>query len=55
MSATLELRSPDDVADVAKALLGAYPDQRVFAFNGPMGVGKTTPHQGALRATRCGS
>ncbi|HQV40115.1 MAG: tRNA (adenosine(37)-N6)-threonylcarbamoyltransferase complex ATPase subunit type 1 TsaE [Flavobacteriales bacterium] len=42
MSATLELRSPNDVADVAKALLGAYPDQRVFAFNGPMGVGKTT-------------
>ena len=42
MSVTLELRSPNDVADVAGALLVAYPDQRVFAFNGPMGVGKTT-------------
>ena len=42
MSATLELRSPNDVTEVAAALLGAYPDQRVFAFNGPMGVGKTT-------------
>lgn len=42
MSATLELRSPNDVADVAKTLLGTWPDSRVFAFNGPMGVGKTT-------------
>lgn len=42
MSILLELRRPEDVADVAAALLGACPERRVFTFNGPMGVGKTT-------------
>lgn len=42
MSATLELRRPNDAPNVAKALLDACPGQRVFAFSGPMGVGKTT-------------
>lgn len=31
-----------DLVYAAKAILTAYPDQRVFALSGPMGAGKTT-------------
>ncbi len=31
-----------DLAFVAQRLLAAYPDARIFAFYGSMGVGKTT-------------
>ncbi|MBZ0205787.1 MAG: tRNA (adenosine(37)-N6)-threonylcarbamoyltransferase complex ATPase subunit type 1 TsaE [Flavobacteriales bacterium] len=42
MSTILELHRPEDAAETAKALLKACPEQRVFTFNGPLGVGKTT-------------
>lgn len=42
MNTVLELRRPEDAAEVAAALLRACPGRRVFTFNGPMGVGKTT-------------
>ncbi len=32
----------EDLPSVAKAILGEYPDERVFAFYGEMGAGKTT-------------
>lgn len=38
----MELRRPEDAPHVAEALLRACPDSRVFTFEGPMGVGKTT-------------
>jgi len=34
--------TPDDFEATAKELLSAYSQQRVFAFFGKMGVGKTT-------------
>ncbi|MDD2192699.1 MAG: tRNA (adenosine(37)-N6)-threonylcarbamoyltransferase complex ATPase subunit type 1 TsaE [Bacteroidales bacterium] len=34
--------TPNDFESIAKGLLSAYPQQRVFAFFGKMGVGKTT-------------
>ncbi|MCB0772943.1 MAG: tRNA (adenosine(37)-N6)-threonylcarbamoyltransferase complex ATPase subunit type 1 TsaE [Flavobacteriales bacterium] len=36
------LRRPEDAPAVAAALLQAWPQGRVFLFNGPMGAGKTT-------------
>lgn len=33
---------PGLLGEVARSLLGQYPQQRVFAFYGAMGVGKTT-------------
>lgn len=35
-------QSPDDLEAIAKELINKYPDHRVFAFYGNMGVGKTT-------------
>lgn len=34
--------SPDDLGMVARALLDAHPQARIFAFYGSMGSGKTT-------------
>ena len=31
-----------DLPGIADALLAAYPEQRIFAFDGSMGAGKTT-------------
>ncbi|HSV77027.1 MAG TPA: tRNA (adenosine(37)-N6)-threonylcarbamoyltransferase complex ATPase subunit type 1 TsaE [Bacteroidales bacterium] len=31
-----------ELSEVAQALIATYPDSRIFAFFGPMGVGKTT-------------
>jgi tRNA threonylcarbamoyladenosine biosynthesis protein TsaE len=38
----LEIQSPDALDDAARELLDAFPRNRVFAFYGEMGVGKTT-------------
>ena len=37
-----QARQPDDLAPIAKKLLAAHDQSRVFAFFGEMGVGKTT-------------
>lgn len=44
MTATIETRIPSLTAlpEVARNLLSSFPDDRFFAFFGPMGVGKTT-------------
>ena len=34
--------SPDHLDDAARKLLEAFPDNRIFAFYGEMGAGKTT-------------
>lgn len=39
---TLMARNPADLDGVAAELLSAFPGGRIFAFFGPMGVGKTT-------------
>jgi tRNA threonylcarbamoyladenosine biosynthesis protein TsaE len=39
----------DDLKDVANKLLTAYPEARIFAFFGAMGVGKTTFIQALVR------
>ena len=33
---------PDDLNSAAKELITSYPDNRIFAFYGEMGAGKTT-------------
>ncbi len=35
-------KSPADLPAAARAILSAYPEERVFAFYGEMGAGKTT-------------
>jgi len=37
-----KVKEPQSLDKVASALLSAYPQGRIFAFFGPMGVGKTT-------------
>src|SRR5436190_1950489 len=39
---TWQLNSPDDLGKTADELIGAFPRNRVFAFFGEMGSGKTT-------------
>ncbi|HSV87576.1 MAG TPA: tRNA (adenosine(37)-N6)-threonylcarbamoyltransferase complex ATPase subunit type 1 TsaE [Bacteroidales bacterium] len=39
---TYRIREPDGLTEVADALICSFPDSRIFAFFGPMGVGKTT-------------
>lgn len=39
---TIELNSQEELKNAAKQILAEYPDQRVFAFYGKMGAGKTT-------------
>ena len=39
---TLKAKDPAALDGVARTLLSAFPDARIFAFYGPMGVGKTT-------------
>ena len=38
----LKLSDPDALEEVARKLLNAYPQRKVFAFYGEMGAGKTT-------------
>jgi len=38
----LEIHNVEQLPEVARELLAAYPDERFFAFFGKMGVGKTT-------------
>ncbi|HRZ77023.1 MAG TPA: tRNA (adenosine(37)-N6)-threonylcarbamoyltransferase complex ATPase subunit type 1 TsaE [Bacteroidales bacterium] len=33
---------PEDLDRAAEAILGRYPEARIFALHGPMGAGKTT-------------
>ncbi|MCC6841228.1 MAG: tRNA (adenosine(37)-N6)-threonylcarbamoyltransferase complex ATPase subunit type 1 TsaE [Flavobacteriales bacterium] len=42
MSTLLALHRPEDVPAAAANLLHAFPQSRVFTFNGPLGAGKTT-------------
>ncbi|MFZ1657479.1 MAG: tRNA (adenosine(37)-N6)-threonylcarbamoyltransferase complex ATPase subunit type 1 TsaE, partial [Flavobacteriales bacterium] len=42
MPTVLELKLPEDAPETAAALLAAFPKARVFAFEGPLGAGKTT-------------
>lgn len=37
-----KIKNPQSLDDVASALLSTFPQGRIFAFFGPMGVGKTT-------------
>ena len=39
---TLTFSNIEQLSDVARRLLDEFPDERFFAFFGPMGVGKTT-------------
>lgn len=39
---TINIQGVDDLPRVAQELLSAFPDERFYAFFGPMGVGKTT-------------
>ena len=39
---TLIVKDLAALDEAAKALLATFPDARIFAFYGPMGVGKTT-------------
>ena len=39
---TLTFNNIEQLPDVARRLLDEFPDERFFAFFGPMGVGKTT-------------
>ncbi len=39
---TLTFNSTEQLPDVARRLLEAFPDERFYAFFGSMGVGKTT-------------
>ena len=38
----LKIQSPEALDGAARQLLDAYPDNRIFAFYGEMGAGKTT-------------
>ena len=38
----IEINSVGELPEVARKLLGTFPDDRFFAFFGKMGVGKTT-------------
>ena len=40
---------PAELENVARSLLDGFPNQRIFAFFGPMGVGKTTFIQAVCR------
>ena len=39
---TLTFSNIEQLPDIARRLLDEFPDERFFAFFGPMGVGKTT-------------
>ncbi|KJF44006.1 tRNA (adenosine(37)-N6)-threonylcarbamoyltransferase complex ATPase subunit type 1 TsaE [Draconibacterium sediminis] len=45
-----KINSPDDLEIAAKELITAFSDDRVFAFYGKMGAGKTTFIQSVCRA-----
>ncbi len=42
MEGVFECFTEDQLGDIASKILKKYPEQRVFAFYGAMGVGKTT-------------
>ena len=42
MPTVLELDRPEAAATTAAAMLAAFPQARVFTFEGPLGAGKTT-------------
>jgi len=42
MNTVLEVHSLDVIEEAAKKFIQTFPDTRVFAFYGEMGVGKTT-------------
>ena len=50
MLATITLRKPEEVADIARLILQGYPDARVFALHGDLGAGKTTLIKGFCQA-----
>lgn len=37
-----QIKGLNALPDIAKELLGAFPEERIFAFYGAMGAGKTT-------------
>ena len=39
---TLKASRPEDLAGIAKTILNAFPEERIFALYGKMGAGKTT-------------
>ena len=39
---SIQINSLEELKDASKELLDAFPDERVFAFYGKMGAGKTT-------------
>ncbi|WP_320111139.1 tRNA (adenosine(37)-N6)-threonylcarbamoyltransferase complex ATPase subunit type 1 TsaE [Draconibacterium orientale] len=45
-----KINSPDDLEIAAKELITAFSNERVFAFYGKMGAGKTTFIQSVCRA-----
>lgn len=45
-----KVNSINDLQSVANELVAAFPDQRIFAFYGKMGAGKTTFIQSICRA-----
>jgi len=48
--ATLLLRKPNDVPDIARLILDSYQEHRVFALKGDLGAGKTTLIKGLCEA-----
>ena len=48
----LKIKSPVALEDAARQLLEAFPNQRIFAFYGEMGVGKTTFIKALCRALK---
>lgn len=42
MKRTFISKSPDDLPAAAEQMLSSFPDERIFAFYGEMGAGKTT-------------
>lgn len=42
MGETVVCNKPEDMALAAKKMLDDYPEERIFAFQGDLGVGKTT-------------